>query len=97
MPDIKRVTNSLLSVMNQSYVGDITILPLTKLHNPFRALSWRTHEEIEALMEEGERATWPQLERIRIQTLISRTLDPILRGYEEEHLEQFGEKKIAAL
>ena len=97
VPNLKRVTNSLLSVMNQSYVGDITILPLTKLHNPFRALSWRTHEEIKALMEEGERATWPQLERIRIQTLISRTLDPILRGYEEEHLEQFEEKKIAAL
>jgi TAG lipase/steryl ester hydrolase/phospholipase A2/LPA acyltransferase len=97
VPKVKRVTNSLLSVMNQSYVGDITILPLTKLHNPFRALSWRTHEEIEELMEEGERATWPQLERIRIQTLISRTLDPILYSYEEQHLQQYGEKKIAAL
>ncbi|MDH5456045.1 MAG: DUF3336 domain-containing protein [Gammaproteobacteria bacterium] len=97
VPEIKRVTNSLLSVMNQSYVGDITILPLTKFHNPFRALSWRTHEEIVGLMDEGERATWPQLERIRIQTLISRTLDPILQSYEEEHLHQFGGKKIAAL
>ncbi len=97
VPEIKRVTNSLLSVMNQSYVGDITILPLTKFHNPFRALSWRTHEEIVGLMDEGERATWPQLERIRIQTLISRTLDPILQSFEEEHLQQFGEKKIAAL
>lgn len=97
VPEIKRVTNSLLSVMNQSYVGDITILPLTKFHNPFRALSWRTHEEIVGLMDEGERATWPQLERIRIQTLISRTLDPILHSFEEEHLQQSGEKKIAAL
>lgn len=97
VPDVKHFTNSLLSVMNQSYVGDITILPLTKLHNPFRALSWRTHEEIEELMDEGERATWPQVERIRIQTLISRALDPILRDYEEQHLEQYGEEKIAAL
>lgn len=90
IPDVQRVTNSALSVINQSYVGDITISPLSKIHNPLRALSWRSREEITELIDEGERATWPRIERIRIQTRISRTLDPILRDYEEQHIEHYG-------
>ena len=90
VPDVQRVTNSALSLINQSYVGDITISPLSKLHNPLRALSWRTQEEITELVDEGERATWPRIERIRIQTRISRTLDPILRDYEDQHIEHYG-------
>jgi len=90
IPEVQRIANSALSVINQSYVGDITIAPLSKLHNPLRALSWRTQEEIRGLIDEGERATWPRIERIRIQTRISRTLDPILRDFEEQHLENYG-------
>ena len=90
IPDVQRITNSALSVINQSYVGDITISPLSKVHNPLRALSWRTREEISELIEEGERATWPRIERVRIQTRISRTLDPILRACEEHHIEHYG-------
>lgn len=93
VPEAKRLTNSLLSLLNQSYVGDITILPLTKLHNPLRVLSWRTPEEIRSLVDEGERATWPQLERIRIQTRISRILDRILDEYEDLHIEHFGKPR----
>ena len=90
IPEIERATNSALSIINQSYVGDITIAPRKKLHNPLRALSWRTHDEIRELIAEGERSTWPRIERIRIQTQISRTLDPILQSYEDQHIEQFG-------
>lgn len=90
IPEVKRLTNSLLGVINQSYVGDITILPLTKWHNPLKALAWRTEEEIATLMDEGERATWPHVERIRIQTRISRTLDPILHKYEDLHIKHYG-------
>ncbi len=90
IPDVQRVTNSALSVINQSYVGDITISPLSKLHNPLRALAWRSQEEISELIDEGERATWPRIERVRIQTRISRTLDPILKDYEEKHIEHYG-------
>jgi len=90
VPEVQRLTSSALSLMNQSYVGDITISPLKKLHNPIRALSWRTREEIHALMDEGQRATWPRIERVRVQTRISRTLDPILHRYEVQHIEEFG-------
>ncbi|MGB5164246.1 MAG: DUF3336 domain-containing protein [Woeseiaceae bacterium] len=88
VPEVKRLSNSVLSVINQSYVGDINILPRSKLHNPLRALAWRTHEEIAELVEEGERCTWPHIERIRIQTRISRTLDAILNDYEELHVKK---------
>ncbi len=90
IPEVERLTNSALSVINQSYVGDITISPLKKIHNPLRALSRRSRDEIRELIDEGARATWPRIERIRIQTRISRTLDPILQSYEEQHIEQFG-------
>ena len=90
IPDVQRLTNSALSVINQSYVGDITISPLSKMHNPLRALAWRTREEISELIDEGERATWPRIERVRIQTRISRTLDPILSNYEDQHIAHYG-------
>ena len=90
IPEVQRLTSSALSVINQSYVGDITISPLKTLRNPLRALSWRTREEIIELMDEGERATWPRIERVRVQSRISRTLDPILRRCEERHIEEFG-------
>ena len=95
IPEVERLANSALSVINQSYFGDITISPLSKLHNPLRALSWRSPEEISDLMDDGERATWPRIERIRSQTLISRTLDPILRDYEEQHIEHYGRPTAA--
>ena len=93
VPKIQQLTSSALSIINQSYVGDITISPVKKLHNPLRTLSWRTREEIRDLMDAGERATWPRIERIRVQTRISRTLDPILRRYEELHIEEFGKPR----
>ena len=95
VPEVERLTNSALSVINQSYVGDITISPISKLHNPLKTLSWRTTDEIIGLIDEGERATWPRIERIRIQTRISRTLDPILRDYEEQHIEHYGKPAAA--
>lgn len=94
-PEVQQLTSSALSIINQSYVGDITISPLKKLHNPLRALSWRTREEIRELMDEGERATWPRIERIRVQTRISRTLDPILHRYEDLHIQEFGTPRKA--
>ena len=90
VPEVQRLTNSALSIINQSYVGDITIAPLRKFHNPLRALSFRSRDEIRDLIDEGERATWPRIERIRIQTRISRTLNPILRDYEEQHIKHYG-------
>lgn len=78
-PKASRVTNVALGIINQDYVGDINILPDKRLFNPLKLLAHRSTEEIIELIEMGERATWPKIEMIRIQTKISRTLNQILK------------------
>ncbi|MEO1544084.1 MAG: DUF3336 domain-containing protein [Pseudomonadota bacterium] len=71
------------SVLNQTYTGDINILPSTRSFNPLNLLAPRTLEEVMELIRLGERATWPAVEKIRTQTRISRTLDEIQERYED--------------
>ena len=77
-PLIGRLTNVALGVINQDYVGDINILPDKRFFNPLKLLGHRPVEEIVDLIEMGERATWPKIEQIRVQTRISRKLNAIL-------------------
>ena len=79
---ISRATNILRSVINQDYVGDINILPDYKVSNPFGLLSQPTEEKMLKLISTGERCTWPKLEMIRRQTLISRKLDELLSQFD---------------
>ncbi|MCH9693044.1 MAG: DUF3336 domain-containing protein [Gammaproteobacteria bacterium] len=75
---VNRFTNIGLSIINQDYFGDINILPDRRLFNPLRLLAHRSIEEVIELIEMGEKATWPKIEMIRIQTKISKKLDHIL-------------------
>ncbi len=77
-PAVSRLTNVGLSIINQDYFGDINILPDKRLFNPLKLLAHRSIEEVVELIEMGEKATWPKIEMIRIQTKISRKLDQIL-------------------
>jgi NTE family protein len=77
-PTASRITNVALGIINQDYVGDINILPEKRFFNPLKLLAHRSSEEIVELIEMGEKATWPKIEMIRIQTKISRTLSRIL-------------------
>lgn len=70
-----------MSVLSQTYTGDINILPPSRVHNPIRLLSNRTKEETLRMIRNGERAAWPKIEKIRLQTRISRTLDDIRQKY----------------
>jgi NTE family protein len=81
-PTIHRIANVGLSVINQDYVGDINILPKKHLFNPLKLLANKSVDEVVELMAMGERATWPKIEQIRIQTRIGRTLDDILQRLE---------------
>lgn len=76
-----RMVSSYMSVVSQTYTGDINILPPKRLHNPMRLLSHRTKEETLQMIRDGERTTWPKIEQIRLQTRISRTLDDIRQKY----------------
>ncbi len=75
---VNRLANVGLSIINQDYFGDINILPDRRLFNPLKLLAHRPIEEIIELIEMGEKATWPKIEMIRIQSRISRRLDRIL-------------------
>jgi NTE family protein len=77
-PMVSRLTNVALGIINQDYVGDINILPDQRFFNPLKWLAHRSADEIVDLIAMGERATWPKIEQIRIQTKISRRLNQIL-------------------
>lgn len=76
-PALQRATTLALSVVNQDYMGDINILPPFRFQNPTKLLSKLSESEMQTLISMGERATWPKLEMIRIQTKISATLNDI--------------------
>lgn len=78
---ITRATSVLRSIVNQDYVGDINILPDYTFQNPLTLLNFPGEKQVQRLIESGERCTWPKLEMIRQQTLISRKLDAILAQY----------------
>ena len=62
------------SVIDQQYVGDINILPSATFANLKHIASNPSLKSIQELIHNGERATWPQLDLIKRNTLISKTL-----------------------
>ena len=86
-PTLTRATSIALSVINQDYIGDINILPPNKFFNPFKLLAYLNEAEIRDLISTGEKAAWPKIEMIRMQTRISRILTSILEDYDEEHVQ----------
>ncbi len=73
-------------VATQDYTSDVNIMPNSKFRDPTMLLSVISTEEAQKLVLEGERATWPKLERIRICTTVGHTLRGILRKLEPEML-----------
>ncbi len=83
MPAVNNLIRMSASLARQNYTGDITILPPSRIAHPRQILSHKSEGEMMELIEAGERATWPEIERIRIQTTISRTLDANLKQMED--------------
>ncbi|TGD75347.1 DUF3336 domain-containing protein [Mangrovimicrobium sediminis] len=76
-PNLNQLTNTMLAIINQDYVGDINIIPPFRFHNPTRILARLSADEIYRLIRLGERSTWPKIEMIRLQTQVGRTLEDI--------------------
>ena len=66
------------SVINQEYTGDINIIRPPKFWSPAKILSDLAQEDIDELIDTGERTAWPKVEMVRTQTAISRALEGIL-------------------
>lgn len=90
-PTVSRLTNVVLGVINQDYVGDVNILPDKRFFNPLKLLAHLSVDEIVELIEMGEKATWPKIEQIRIQTKVSRKLDKILGDIDRGYLQMAGD------
>jgi TAG lipase/steryl ester hydrolase/phospholipase A2/LPA acyltransferase len=62
------------SIIDQQYVGDINILPSASFANLKHIVSNPSLKSIRELIHHGERATWPKLDLIKRNTLISKTI-----------------------
>ncbi|MEL7451275.1 MAG: DUF3336 domain-containing protein [Pseudomonadota bacterium] len=96
MPRLNVLLDMFYSVALQDYTGDINILPSFRFYNPTKILAHPLEEDVQRLIGEGERATWPKVEQIRNCTAISRTLDQILVDYDDMALRQAVPKAQAS-
>lgn len=81
---VNKIIDAYISVVSQTYTGDINILPSSRFLSPTKILASRDSDEVLELLTEGERQTWPLIERIRIQTHISRTLNLLVEQLDTE-------------
>lgn len=69
-------------LMTQEYTADITILPKRYMYHMGKLMMPLSTDETLALIREGEQATWPSMEQIRNNTVVSRKLDAVLNALE---------------
>lgn len=86
----RRMADALNDIIQQRYSGDVNIFPSHTPRQLMRMFSNLTEPELQRFIREGERRTWPRIERVRITTRISRTLDDcleLLKAAQREKLE----------
>ncbi len=84
LPDggLRRTLDAASSILDQEYRGNINILPEVSLWRYANVTANPSMESVKRFMLEGERATWPRIEMIRNQTLISQTLNDCVERIE---------------
>ena len=93
IPDVGKTMSMFYSVMAQDYKGDVNIVPNFNFVDPQKLLGQLTSAEIQELVIEGERSTWPQLEQIKICSRIGHKLDEILDHHTEHNIKRFYKKR----
>lgn len=74
-----RVVDKLNDILQQRYSGDVTLFPQQTPAQLMRMLANPSAVDIARYIQDGERATWPKIERIRMQTRISRSFEDCLQ------------------
>lgn len=82
--------HKLRSIVDQQYMGDINILPTATITNVKQLALNPSLEGLTELFESGERATWPQLDLIKRNTIISKTLGKYLKSLKEREAQILG-------
>lgn len=85
IPGLSSIIKKAHAMARQTYSGDITIYPERNLLGIARLFNNLGPKEMEVMMLEGRRATWPKIERIRSTTQISRTFDSCLERMSERY------------
>jgi len=85
IPGLSSVIQKAHAMISQNYSGDITIYPERHLNNISKVFTNLDSDQFEQMVFEGRRAIWPQIERIRNTTQISRTLDDCLLRMSERY------------
>ncbi|MDA0978736.1 MAG: DUF3336 domain-containing protein, partial [Proteobacteria bacterium] len=93
VPDVGKAMSMFYSVVAQDYEGDINILPSFGYVDPRKLLAQLSEEEIQDLVEEGERATWQRLEQIRISSKIGHVLDELLDEHGHHDVRRMYKKR----
>lgn len=81
-PRIGVALNTINSLLDQRYTGDINIFPGYGLSAAGKMTKAMSEDKLIELIKAGERATWPKLPMIETTTRIGRTLDRILLDFE---------------
>ena len=79
MPALSMILDKAHSIASQSYSGDITIFPSKQASNIIKTFADPTAAHVADFVADGERATWPAIERIRNTTSISRAFEACLK------------------
>ncbi len=85
-PRFNLLMNMYASVVSQSYTADVNIFPGYRIFDPTKLLVHLSEKELMDIIHEGERATWPKVDMIRICSKISRTLDQLLEDMENKEM-----------
>ncbi|WP_299074574.1 DUF3336 domain-containing protein [uncultured Paraglaciecola sp.] len=93
IPDVGKSMSMFYSVMAQDYKGDINIVPNFNFVDPQKLLGQLTSTEIQKLVAEGERSTWPQLEQIKICSKIGQKLEAILDHHSDHNIKRLYKKR----
>ncbi|KAL1587376.1 hypothetical protein WHR41_03953 [Cladosporium halotolerans] len=78
IPVVRKLVHMGSSMLEQTYTGDITILPETSFG--LEVLTNPTPAFMVQAMEKGERATWPEIDRIERRTAVERAIDRSIRS-----------------
>jgi len=78
------------SIIDQQYMGDINILPDLTMANFMHIAANPSKKSLAQLFKDGERATWPQLDLIKRNTIISKTLREYLKLLKEREARILG-------
>lgn len=85
-PRYSLFANTLVSVVTQEYTADVNIIPRYRFFDPRKLLAKLSEKQLMNLVREGEKASWPRLEMIRLCSMIGEKLDQIVLDYEHEAL-----------